>query len=130
MLTNVVVHLYYLGVTMGAGDLPDYVMDSKSIVGLERDRNQRIMNHQTGQRENPLYEDNRCGLRCLVYHQNITSGKGGYDNMEREVDKLEQIWEKPGVNLADIEQFEGVFDIDVDIFTLCEDGAVIPRYLS
>ena len=33
MITNVVVHLYYLGIPMGSGLLPDYVTNHGSIVG-------------------------------------------------------------------------------------------------
>ena len=35
MLTNINITLYHLRVPMGEGDLPDYIKNSRSIVGLE-----------------------------------------------------------------------------------------------
>ena len=41
MITNVVIHLYYLGIPMGWGLLPDYVTNHGSIIGLDKDKHNR-----------------------------------------------------------------------------------------
>ena len=121
MVTNVVVNVYHLAVSMGEGDLPDYIKNSNTIIGLERARNAY---------GKPLYNDNKCAFRCLAYHKNVTAGKDGYEELEQKTEDLYKIWNRGQPTLEDIPDFESTFQLSVDIFTLCEDGAVIPRYLS
>ena len=118
MITNVVVHLYYLGVPMGSGLLPDYVTNHGSIVGLDKDKHNRTP-----------YQDKHCGVRCLAFHLNYKQTGNGFRGLEERREQLSMRWNRV-VNLSEVPLFEETFDINVDIYTLCSDGAVIPRYLS
>ena len=118
MITNIVIHLYYLGVTMGYGALPRYIKDHHCIVGLDKDR------HGTP------YEDKLCGLRCLAFHHSLKDTGDGFRGLETRTKELKQQWEYHGLDLLHLPQFEECFNINVDIYSLCEDGAVIPRYFS
>ena len=118
MITNVHVHLYHLGVCMGQGPLPDFITESKVIVGLSKDR-----------WGNP-YEDELCALRCLAFHCNLLEKGNGYLGLENKTKFLQEQWGNAGLNLMDVARFEETFTIHVDIFTLFDDGSVAPRYLS
>ena len=118
MITNVVVHLYYLGIPMGSGLLPDYVTNHGSIVGLDKEEHHRTP-----------YKDKLCGVRCLAFHLNSKETGNGFRGLEERRQQLSVRWNRV-VNLTEVPRFEETFDIDVDIYTLCPDGAVIPRYLS
>ena len=118
MMTNLVIHLYFLGAPTGPGTLPDYIKDYRSILGLEKDR------HGTP------YEDKSCGLRYLSFHLNLNNTGDGYRSLENRTKELEQQWQYHGLDLLHVPQFEDTFNISVDIFYLCEDGAVVPHYLS
>ena len=118
-ITNVVIHLYYLGAPLGSGELPDYIKDHQCIIGLDKD-----YHHGT------LYKDKLCGVRCLAFHLNLKEKGDGYRGLETRTKTLKQQWEPSGLDLLDVPQFEDTFDIDVDIYSLREDGTVIPRYLS
>ena len=118
MITNVVVHLYYLGIPMGSGLLPDYVTNHGSIVGLDKEEHNRTP-----------YKDKHCGVRCLAFHLNYKQTGNGFRGLEERRQQLSVRWNRV-VNLTEVPRFEETFDIDVDIYTLCPDGAVIPRYLS
>ena len=118
MITNVVVHLYYLGIPMGSGLLPDYVTNHGSIVGLDKDEHHRTP-----------YKDKHCGVRCLAFHLNYKQTGNGFRGLEERRKHLSMRWNH-AVNLTEMPLFEETFDIDVDIYSLCPDGAVIPRYLS
>ena len=118
MITNIVIHLYYLGVPMGSGALPRYIKGHNCIVGLDKDR------HGTP------YEDKLCGLRCLAFHHSLKDTWDGFRGLETRTKVLKQQWEYHGLDLLHLPQFEECFNINVDIYSLCEDGAVIPRYFS
>ena len=118
MMTNVVVHLYYLGIPMGSGLLPDYVTNHGSIVGLDKQKH-----HQTP------YQDQHCGVRCLVFHWNSKETRNGFRGLEERQKQLSMRWNR-AVNLSEVALFEETFNIDVDIYSLCPDGAIVPRYLS
>ena len=118
MITNVIIHLYYLGIPMGWGLLPDYVTTHKSIVGLEKDKHYRTP-----------YKDKLCGVRCLAYHLNSKETGNVFRDLEERWEQLSARWNH-AVNLTEVPRFEDTFHINVDIYTLCQDGAVIPRYLS
>ena len=119
MLTNFMIHLYFLGVPMGEGELPQYIKDNRSIVGLDKD-----YHHSTP------YKDKLCGLRCLAFHLNLKDVGDGYKGLETRTQQLCQQWERRSVDLTEMPLFEEQFNINVDIYSLCEDGAVVPRYLS
>ena len=118
MVTNVDIQLFYLGVSMGAGELPQFIKTHNCIVGLDKDRH------------GSLYEDNLCGMRCLAFHLNHKETGDGYRGMEAKTKELKQQWGQGGLDLLRVPEFEDTFNISVDIYSLCEDGSVIPRYLS
>ena len=118
MITNIMIHTFYLGTPMGNGKLPQYIKDHRSIVGLEKDRH------------GIPYKDKLCGLRCLAFHLNLKDTGDGYRELETRTRELKQQWEYHGLDLLHVPQFEDTFNISVDIYSLCEDGAVVPRYLS
>ena len=117
MITNLVVNLYYLGVTLGAGELPQFIKTNHCIIGLDKDPH-----------HGKLYNDNLCGLRCLAFHLNLKETGGGYRGLEARTKELKQ--KQGGLELLCVPEFEDAFNISVDIYSLCEDGSVIPRYLS
>ena len=118
MITNVIVHIYYLGIPMGSGLLPDYVTNHRSIIGLDKDEHHRTP-----------YQDKLCGVRCLAYHLNSKEAGNCFRGLEERREQLSARWNHP-LNLTEVPRFEEAFDINVDIYTLCQDGAVIPRFLS
>ena len=119
MLTNFMIHLYFLRVPMGQGELPQYIKDNRSIAGLDKDRH-----HSTP------YEDKLCGLRYLAFHLNLKDVGDGYKGLETRTQQLCQEWERTSVDLTEMPLFEEQFNINVDIYSLCEDGTVVPCYLS
>ena len=118
MITNIIVHIYYLGIPMGSGLLPDYVTNHGSIVGLDKDKHHRTP-----------YKDKLCGVRCLAFHLNSKETGNGFWGLEDRREQLSSRWNR-AVNLSEVPLFEETFNIDVDIYSLCPDGAVVPRYLS
>ena len=119
MLTNFMIHLYFLGLPMGKGELPQYIKDNRSIVGLDKDYH-----------NSTPYEDKLCGLRCLAFHLNLKDVGDGYKGLETRTQQLCQRWERRSVDLTEMLLFEEQFNINVDIYSLCEDGAVVPCYIS
>ena len=118
MITNIIVHIYYLGIPMGSGLLPDYVTNHGSIVGLDKDKHNRTP-----------YKDKLCGVRCLAFHLNSKETGNGFCGLEERREQLSSRWNR-AVNLSEVPLFEETFNIDVNIYSLCPDGAVVPRYLS
>ena len=104
---------------MGRGELPQYIKDNRSIAGLDKDTH-----------NSTPYQDKLCGLRCLAFHLNRKDGRDGYKGLETRTQQLCQQWERRSVDLTEMPLFEEQFNINVDIYSLCEDGAVVPRYLS
>ena len=78
MMTNVDIHLFYLGVSMGAGELPQFIKTHNCIIGLDKDRH------------GSLYQDNLCGMRCLAFHLNHKETGDGYRGMEAKTKELKQ----------------------------------------
>ena len=118
LITNIRVQIYHLGITMGKGVLPEFITDSRVIVGLSKDR------------KGKPYDDNLCALRCLAFHINLQENNNGYVGLENKTRMLRQRWGKDGLDLVEVGHFEETFTIDVDIFTMFDDGSVAPRYLS
>ena len=103
---------------MGSGLLPDYVTNHGSIVGLDKNEHHRTP-----------YEDQHCGVRCLAFHWNSKETGNGFRGLEERRKQLSMRWNR-AVNLSEVPLFEETFNMDVDIYSLCPEGAVIPRYLS
>ena len=104
---------------MGGGELVQYIKDHRGTVGSDKDPK-----HVTS------YEDTLCGLRSLAFHLNLKETRDGYQRLETRTNELKQQWEYHGLDLLQVSQFEDTFKISVNIYSLCEDGAVVPRYFS
>ena len=79
------------------------------------------------------HEDKLCGVRCLAFHLNYNQTGNGFQRLEVGQKHLYSQWKggrQGTVNLSEMPLFEDMFDIDVDIYSLCLDGAIIPCYLS
>ena len=114
LITNIWVQIYHLGITMGKGALPEFITDSRVIVGLSKDR------------WGKPYDDNLCALRCLAFHINLQENNNGCVGLESKTRMLRQSWGKDGLDLVEVGYFEETFTIDVDIFTMFNDGSVAP----
>ena len=121
MITHVVGHLYHLGITMGAGELAEYVKQCRSIVALDRAR------EVYGK---PLYEDNDCAIRALAFHYNLKENGDGYAGLDCKTQQLKVQWKRNGLSLTQVPLFEDTLGISVEIYTLCEDHSVVLRFLS
>ena len=71
MLTNFMIHLYFLGVAMGRGQLLWYIKNNRGIAGLDKDR------HNSTPNDDKLY-----GLRCLAFHLNLKDVWDRYKDLE------------------------------------------------
>ena len=71
MLTNSMIRLYFLGVPMGLGELPQYIKENRSIAGWDKDRH-----------NSTLYEDKLCGLKCVGLDLNLKDVGDGYKGLE------------------------------------------------
>ena len=103
---------------MGWGLSPDYVTNHGSIVGLDKEEHNRTP-----------YQDQHCGVRCLAFHWNSKETGNSFRGLEERRKQLSMQWNS-AVNLTEVSRFEEKFNINVDINTLCPDGAVVPHYLS
>ena len=127
MVTNVLCYVYSTGFPLGSGKLPEYIVNSHVIKGLECHRNGK------------LYKDNLCAFRCLAAHRKqkeetvipqyyhqwaeyfalhcgkaIPDDRGAYE----------------GVNLNDMHHFENCFSLQVTVAELKVNGNVIVRHHS
>ena len=118
LLTNLSIQLYYMAVSMGAGELPTFIKTNHCIIGLDKNI------------KGKLYKDNLCGVRCLAFHLNHKETENGFGGLEVRTKELNQQWGQDGLDLLRVPEFEDTFNISVDIYSLCEDRSVIPRYLS
>ena len=119
LVTNLRVDIYYLGVNMGAGNVPDYIVNNPNILALTHSRS-------TGHR----YEDTYCAFRALAAHRNLKRGKSVRHQLETETKALQRAWGRQSVHTAELSEFERLFGLRLDVYSLDEDGAVYPRYLS
>ena len=81
-------------------------------------------------RQRDVFDDGKCAFRALAYHRNVAAKLHGYEELERKTEDLYKRWNRGRPTLEDIPAFETIFKVSVDIYTLCEDGGVIPRHLS
>ena len=102
MVTNVVFYVHRTGFPLGAGILPAFINNKRSIVGLE-----------CNSRCEP-YRDNLCVFRCLSYHRHSRQ-------VDATVRPLYNQWvlymTQQGVNLPlESTQFRGLVDF-IECFT-------------
>ena len=64
LITNFVFYVFRTHYPLGQGDLPDYIINSKSIISMHK-------NPVTGR----VYEDALCAFRCLSVHRKDVGGR-------------------------------------------------------
>ena len=127
LLTNVKYVVTLTNFTLGAGGvkLPDYIHNRRCIRGFTNDS-----------RTGDVYEDNLCMFRCLSHHLNKKP-----KSLERVVRKLCQRWLNhkkssismknfKGVRMSEIPEFEKLFEVNINIFELKENGVAKPHFRS
>lgn len=135
LLTNIRVKVYNTNFSLGGTDtleLPDYIRRCKAIVSLDKDPV-----------NNKPYHDHLCLFRCLCLHRH-----GSVDRSE--VRELLDTWHRrytdseylellgnhqpqplfKGVQLRELPDFEQCFEINVHMYSLDADGAVLPVFKS
>ena len=80
LLTNLSIQLYYMAVSMGAGELPTFIKTNHCIIGLDKNM------------KGKLYKDNLCGVRCLAFHLNHKETENGFGGLEVRTKELNQQW--------------------------------------
>ena len=129
LITNVTYWITSTNFSLGVGyvKLPDYLVKSKSVVGLVAYKG-------------IAYSDKLCAFRCLTYHrhQHIYDKPRIFEEM---VQKYYCQWSAhsahsccsedfEGLSVNDISEFERCFQINVNVFEKYQDESVSPLYLS
>ena len=133
LLTNIRVTTYNTNYALGAAktsELPEYIRRSKHIISLDKDP---VLKRS--------YTDHLCLFRCLSLHRNGTAN---------DVDDLVDLWRHrytereyqellgndvpasdfDGVQLSELPEFERLFEINVNMYSLEEDGVVLSVFKS
>ena len=104
--------------------LPEYITRQKSIVSL------------TSNFHRNKYDDNKCLFRCYCYHKHPKLFETPTE-FEKQVNEYYQLFSQhgeedlsQGVDLNQVQEFEKLFNIDINIFTLYEDGTALPVFKS
>lgn len=122
LVTNVHFTVYSTYYPLGQGIVPDYLLKKESIYPL-------VKSQKTGR----AYEDNLCAFRCLALHR-------GYDIKAVEGPALEYYrqWmsssesrpEFQGLSFEDFPDFETRFNVNMEVYSLEEDGFALSVYKS
>ena len=123
LVSNVHFTVYSTHYPIGQGGLPDYLMTKDSLYAL-------VKNRHTGR----YYNDFFCSFRCVALHR-------GHDIKRLEVVTREyyQEWCKhmpsatnnfQGVDFDQLPDFEKVFDLNIEVYDLKEDGFAQSIYRS
>lgn len=131
LITNVRIVTYHLNFVLGNGrvTVPEHISQSKSVISM------------TTNSKGYAYKDNLCAFRCLAYHQNKD-----WSLLENQTQELFQKWVSfnkrqskdinsnsktfPGITLDQLVYFEKCFEINVNLFSLQEDGSAQVIYKS
>ena len=105
MLTNFMIHLYFLWVPTGSGELPQYIKDIRSIAGLDKDR------HHLSLMKSSF-------VRYLAFHLNLNDVGDGYKGLETRTQQLCQKWERRSLDVTDMPRSEEKSNIKVDFYSL------------
>ena len=134
LITNIRVKIYNTNFALGAVNdpLPAFVIKHKSIISLVKDP---VTDHP--------YKDNLCLFRCLCLHRHGSTDKTKVNELfstwesrytQRDVDELlgnhtpEKTFQ--GVQLQELPEFEEMFETNVHVYELLEDGIVVPVFKS
>ncbi|MCG8047556.1 MAG: hypothetical protein N0E48_18330, partial [Candidatus Thiodiazotropha endolucinida] len=120
LVTNVHFVVYETFYPLGQGDLPVYLVEKKSLHAL-------VKNTENSK----PYEDNLCAFRCLALHRgyDIKSLEGPAKGYFRQWSG-EPIDDFPGLSFEDFPQFETKFDVNLEVYSLQEDGFARSIYKS
>ena len=126
MISNVRYYVTSTGYVLGHGDLPRYISSSHSIVCLTKDYHR-----------NASYNDNLCLFRALSFHKYGEALYKQSPKFEAQVRKFYIEFNTYmtqdfhcGVEINYMPDFEKCFETNVNIFSLKEDGTVIPVFKS
>lgn len=126
-----ITNAYHLNFVLGNGrvTVPEHISQSKSLISM------------TTNSKGYAYKDNLCAFRCLAYHQNKD-----WSLLEGQTQELFQKWVSfnkrqskdtnsnsktfPGITLDQLVYFEKCFEINVNLFSLQEDGSAQVIYKS
>lgn len=131
LITNVRIVIYHMSFVLGKVKVtvPEYVKRSKSIISM------------TTNQKGVVYEDNLCAFRCLALHRD-----NDWLLLEIGTQKLFEKWVSfnktqnmkinsdlqsfPGITLDQIVYFEKCSEINVNVYSLQEDGTAQVFYKS
>ncbi|KAJ8320616.1 hypothetical protein KUTeg_002203 [Tegillarca granosa] len=121
LLCNVEYYITSTYYTIGAGSLPDYIINMRSITSLVTDY------------KGKPYKDQLCLLRCLALHN-------GYkvDNLKQPTDIYYEQWLNfnkstkrfSGVALEEFPKFEECYKVNLEAYTITEEGYAFSVYKS
>ncbi|MEW8119475.1 MAG: hypothetical protein AB2792_20110, partial [Candidatus Thiodiazotropha sp.] len=120
LVTNVHFVIYSTYYPLGQGKLPDFLLKKDSLYPL-------VKNRQNGK----LYKDNLCAFRCLALHRGyeIRCIDGPAKQFFRQwTDDPEEDFE--GLSLEDFPEFETRFQMNMEVYSLTEDGFARSIYKS
>lgn len=120
LVTNIHFTVYSTNYPLGQGILPDYLLRKDSICSL-------VKNGHTGK----PYTDNLCAFRCLALHQghNIKSIEGpAYRLFKQWTNHRLGVFE--GLSFEDFSNFESFFKLNMEMYSLEEDGLARSIYKS
>ena len=120
LVTNVHFVVFETFYPLGRGDLPDFLMNKRSLHPL-------LINQQNRK----PYDDNLCAFRCLALHRghDIKSLEGPAKQFLRQWVE-EGIDDFQGVSYDEFPRFEETFDVNVELYSLHEDGFACSIYKS
>ena len=104
--------------TLGNGDLPEYIKVKKCIVGFVKNC------------RGETYNDNLCIFRCLAVHNGNSIKRADiiakrlYSKYIKNIPHSRNKHSFQGIRLDEIHKFEKIFEINVDIYEMFENGCV------
>ncbi|KAJ8300697.1 hypothetical protein KUTeg_022216 [Tegillarca granosa] len=120
LMTNVHFAITSTNYVLGKGCLPNYILKRKSIIALDKCYGKP-------------YNDNLCLFRCLALHRGYdpksleNASKDYYQQWKRDKETTEPF---QGVTMRELPEFESLFEVNVEVFSLSEDEFVTPIYKS
>jgi hypothetical protein len=122
LVTNVKWWISHTNYPLGLGMLPEYIRNMKSIIGLDTDR------------RGLSYEDDNCIFRCLTFHRNPQLHRTHPNEFEASVQAIRMEYTSDfgpqTFELLDLPDFERLFQINVNIFSIDPDYIAFPVYKS
>ena len=120
LVTNVHFTVHSTNYPLGQGQLPEYLLRKDSVYPL-------VKNQQNGK----LYDDNLCAFRCLALHRGheIRCIDGPAQQLYRQWSQ-EPADTFQGLSFEDFPEFESRFRVNLEVYSLEEDGFARSIYKS